>query len=349
MPNAVIDRYDYHDLDEVPLPSARGASVHFPDIVRRCVLFLGNRERDQFCPRATAFVVGYVDGGLGFTYFVTAEHNISGFLSKKWEFWIRSNTKDGSFIEDKWDDPRWWFHPDNEKTATDVAVSPITFRDDEDFIIPYINGVHSIAGTSDLLSRFGVGIGDEVVITGLFRSHYGRQRNVPIVRVGNIALMKEEPVYTEYCGRTEAYLIEARSISGLSGSPVFVNMPQMQAQGSRIYLLGLMHGHFDVQNLKEDVVLDDDADGTRGINTGIGVVIPVEKIIETIRDHPELIEMRKKGIEDHRKKFGATPDLADTDASENAADPPASDENSKHREDFSRLLGEAARKRELKD
>ena len=58
-----------------------------------------------------------------------------------------------------------------------------------------------------------------------------------------------------------------------------------------------MHGHFDVENLTEDVVTED-ADGTRGIHTGIGVVIPVEKIIETL-NQPELIEKRRKDARDH--------------------------------------------------
>jgi hypothetical protein len=62
-----------------------------------------------------------------------------------------------------------------------------------------------------------------------------------------------------------------------------------------------MHGHFDIKNLNEDVVIDTLGDATRGINTGIGVVIPVEKILETI-DHPELVELRKKQADDHRKR-----------------------------------------------
>jgi hypothetical protein len=54
-----------------------------------------------------------------------------------------------------------------------------------------------------------------------------------------------------------------------------------------------MHGHFDIPKLNEDVAKED-GDNTDQINTGIGIVIPVEKIVETIRDNVELADMRKK-------------------------------------------------------
>jgi hypothetical protein len=44
-------------------------------------------------------------------------------------------------------------------------------------------------------------------------------------------------------------------------------------------------------NLNEDVVADQD-DPQRSVHTGFGVVVPVEKIIETVK-HPELVAMRK--------------------------------------------------------
>jgi hypothetical protein len=50
--------------------------------------------------------------------------------------------------------------------------------------------------------------------------HTGDLKNVPIVRVGNLASYPSEQIQTRAFGRMEAYLIEARSIGGLSGSPV---------------------------------------------------------------------------------------------------------------------------------
>ena len=67
-------------------------------------------------------------------------------------------------------------------------------------------------------------MGDEVFVVGLFRHRHGTQRNIPIVRVGNLAALTEEKVATNDFGLVDAYLIEARSIGGLSGSPVFLNL-----------------------------------------------------------------------------------------------------------------------------
>jgi hypothetical protein len=166
-----------------------------------------------------------------------------------------------------------------------------------------------MAATEEVMREKNIGLGgDETFIVGLFKSHYGRQRNEPIIRVGNLAMMRSESVYTNYCGYTEAYLVEARSISGLSGSPVFVHTPLFQPPGATQYhLLGLMHGHFDIKNLNENTVVDSEEEASDGINTGVGVVIPVEKILETI-DQPELVELRKTTVIEFRKRTGVVAD-----------------------------------------
>jgi hypothetical protein len=55
----------------------------------------------------------------------------------------------------------------------------------------------------------------------------GRKRNIPIVRTGNISMIPSEKVPGIQIRRgesveSEVYLIEARSVGGLSGSPVFI-------------------------------------------------------------------------------------------------------------------------------
>jgi hypothetical protein len=170
--------------------------------------------------------------------------------------------------------------------------------------------------TPDIIAKHRIGIGDEVFITGLFVTHSGTERNIPILRVGNIAAVPEEAVKTPM-GAMEAYLIEARSIGGLSGSPVFVYLdPIRQGAGPKgsilvssgedpiggsFFLLGLIHGHYDVP-----VVLDlDGADGLRdkAVNMGIAIVVPVTRIIETI-NQPERVAFRK-GLEGGLKKAKA--------------------------------------------
>jgi hypothetical protein len=334
-------RYDVDQLRPAfALPEfrtmAQPATTAIAEAVRKSVLFVGIKENGVFKPKATAFIISVVEGGMGWRYLVTAEHVISGLLTKNHRIWIRSNRKDGPALEEDWGDAQWIYHPD--AGSTDVAIAPMTMSEEEDYRSLVLNGPLSIVATIGVLTQFSVSEGHDVLITGLFRSHFGEQRNIPIVRTGNIALMVGEKVFTSYCGYTDAYLIEARSISGLSGSPVFIVVDVREngiVVSQKVYLLGLMHGHFDVKNLAEDVVFDAGEGG--GINTGIGVVIPVEKILETIFQ-PEMNEMRKEAIAHHRKQNGATPDL---DVSSEVS--PTKDENPQHREDFTSLLGKAAR------
>jgi hypothetical protein len=58
----------------------------------------------------------------------------------------------------------------------------------------------------------------------MFVGRIGEQRNIPVLRIGTIAAMRDEPLRTQY-GYHEAFLVEARSIDGLSGSPVCVHLP----------------------------------------------------------------------------------------------------------------------------
>ena len=141
-----------------------------------------------------------------------------------------------------------------------------------------------------------VGLGDEVFIVGMFRHHHGTQRNIPIVRVGNLAAFAEEKVSTRSFGLIDAYLIEARSIGGLSGSPVFLNLGVVRYVGNEIkhstggpiqLLFGLIHGHFDVPSTSVDVATTDAEEGLSAdrVNTGIAIVVPIDKIVEAIDHH----------------------------------------------------------------
>ena len=50
-------------------------------------------------------------------------------------------------------------------------------------------------------------------------------------------MMTGEPVWTCYCGYTDAYLIEAMSIRGLSGSPVFINIGELGLSEGQLFFL----------------------------------------------------------------------------------------------------------------
>ena len=297
----------------------RRGLVLVPDHIRKTVMFIGTKSDDgTFQPRATAFLVSTVELDMRLGYLVTADHVVSKLLGLGHHLWLRVNQKDGTAEEVEIPDDAWWFYPD-DLNRTDVAVCQINFNTDkEDVYSIGLNGMNeAMAATKEVITRHRIGVGEEVAIVGLFRSHYGQERNVPVVRIGNIAAMPEEPVKTSEYGYIDAYLIEARSLGGLSGSPVFVNMAPYRvidghtfpSQGSQFYLLGLIHGHFDIRNLNDDAVVDNFSDAAGNINTGIGVVVPVSKILDIICE-PKRVEERRRLIMLQRKiGGGATPDF----------------------------------------
>ncbi len=141
-------------------------------------------------------------------------------------------------------------------------------------------------------------------MTGLFIHLAGSARNLPIVRMGNIAMMPDEPVPTR-TGAIDAYLIEARSIGGLSGSPAFVRRTVSAGIG-RSYLLGLMHGHWDVPpEARDDEVAQADEEAQGKVNMGIAVVVPATKILEVL-NQPALVAIRNTRDQELRKERTAT-------------------------------------------
>jgi hypothetical protein len=244
-----------------------------------------------------------------YLYFVTARH-VAEALSDR-EVCIIVNKIGGGTMEIKPAEPPLWFlHPTDK--SCDVAVTPVIHTGDA-YLLPV--PVEELV-TSDDIRQFDIGIGDEVFTTGLFSEIPNTTRNIPIVRHGNIAMMPGEQIQTEY-GYADVCLIEARSIGGLSGSPVFVrptaNIPLQMAQingflalTDRVKLLGLMHGHWDV---KESEINNPklNHDRKRGVNYGIAIVTPAAKIVETL-DYEPLKELRMKSDKELSKRNVPTMD-----------------------------------------
>jgi hypothetical protein len=285
--------------------------VNVPDEVRKCVAFLAYKDSEGMKLAGTAFFVGVMSPTpdhpqLAYSYAVTAKHVIDAITKNSVDGFVyfRVNFKgDGAkLIASKVVD--WRFHPSDR--SVDVAVLPVPSAQDLDYLFyPSVS-----FATPEVIKAQGIGIGDEVFLVGLFVHHFGQERNIPILRVGNIAAMPEEKVQTN-AGLMEAYLVEARSIGGLSGSPVFVNLSgvrtvggTMRVGGAGFYLLGLMHGHWYVKPESDTVVIDS---RDEAVNMGIAIVIPAQKILEVI-NQPEFEESRKKQLDELRKQNAPTPD-----------------------------------------
>jgi hypothetical protein len=172
----------------------------------------------------------------------------------------------------------WYVHPSNK--SIDVAIYEMGIPSGTDHLVLPM----STCATKDVFKQHEVELGEEVIISGLFQHHFGTKKNIPIVRVGNLAALNDEKIVTRSFGEIDAYLIEARSIGGLSGSPAFLNLgairfvegvlKQTHNKKPIILLLGLVHGHFDMS--------DETSEGN--INAGIAIVVPVESILATIAE-----------------------------------------------------------------
>jgi hypothetical protein len=147
-------------------------------------------------------------------------------------------------------------------------------------------------------AELNISVGDEAFVIGLFTYLSGTRRNTPIVRTGNLALLPDERVPTADMGDIKAYLLEVRSFGGLSGAPVFVR-ETVTTQGVSVdisgtpfvspapvsgvgnsWLLGLMHGHWDITERQIHDMAHDAKD--EPLNLGIAVVVPAFQLAETL-------------------------------------------------------------------
>ena len=235
-----------------------------------------------------------VTKGLGhammMSYVVTAKHVIAGARNKGvQDIYLRVNTRDGGIAYRAYDINAFQLHPD-----ADVAVLPSYDAVSHDHVAWNMND----CATPEAMKFHDVGVGSEVSIVGLFRYHTGDARNTPIVRSGNIAGLPEEPVHTKM-GPMEVIFVEARSTGGLSGSPVFVNLGRLVAHDDGTVsatplatsgLLGLMHGHYDEPGVS--------GDDQQRVNVGIGMVVPVTKILELINSPFNLEQEGRESVRD---------------------------------------------------
>ena len=190
-------------------------NMRLPDSVLKTVGFI-SASTTQVKYGGTGFVIATPrPNGGAFLHFVTAKH-VADQLGNA-PFALGVNRKDGGEpVLIHADDVRWYFHP-TEPNAVDAAVSlfaPTNYAD----LDLHLMTEHYFA-TPDRFPEFGIGIGDEIAVVGLFTKFWGQKRLFPIVRTGNLAMLPSERVPVKQFDPMEVYLAEGRSIGGLSGSP----------------------------------------------------------------------------------------------------------------------------------
>ncbi len=127
--------------------------------------------------------------------------------------------------------------------------------------------------------------------------------------------MPDEPLQDTNTGlEYYAYLMEIRSIGGLSGSPVYVFFPlgrfhegTYETQRHVLYLIGLVRGHW---TREAEEFADFGETEVDQLNTGIAIVTPVQKAIEIIMNTEELMRDRKKSEQRRSKRDAPVEDSA---------------------------------------
>ena len=299
--------------------------MRVPDFMYKCIAFVGEEaHRDGLKSYGDVLATGFfiavpsrVPGKI-YSYFVTARHVVEHLVGR--ESCLFLNLKNGGVALSAIDTPeRWFFHP-TDATA-DVAVITVALPPEIDVLHIPVDDLLTV----EAMDEYGIGIGDEVFITGLFSPALGARRTQAIIRTGNLAMLPSEQTQTAK-GFADVYLIEARSIGGLSGSPIFVrdtiytdvnlahrDKPEktrrVRVGGTsyRPFLLGLVQGHWDIDEsrINSPTVVHD---SRRGVNMGIAIVVPATKILEII-NMPEVKNEREARDNELIQKSLPTEDL----------------------------------------
>ncbi len=356
-----------------------------PDRVIQSVFFLYKSREDAEAgkdPGGTGFVLGAglthlsVSDGPAF-YGVTNWHVAcqSGYSV------IRLNTADGGADIREYGPEDWHFIP----RGPDVAVVPLELESRYPNVAPHVHVAQCVPKGGWSIGRDdNPSVGDDVFMLGLFVDHKGLTTNVPSARFGNVSMLPSPsaPIeqLTGYMG--ESYVVDMHSRTGFSGSPVFLFRTfgsdlttsshkiarltvddRSYARGSiehfdvtnaraelrtLFYFLGIHWGQFPERwDLREGPLEENrpiaitDGSYVRGFS-GMTLVVPAWDIVEVL-NLPKLQKMRESKKQSMAKRVRP---IAETVKPAAAS---ASDENPAHREDFTHLLNEAARRREQED
>ena len=272
--------------------------MRVPEKLRQCVGFVGIRQSDGIKWGGTAFTVAVLQDRITFWYLVTAKHVAD---ATSGDCLIRMNNRDNVGVIYDAGEVHWWNHP-TEPDIVDVSVT--TFKPPAILRIQTLTISQEMFATQDSIKDYGIGIGDEVYISGLFTRVTETAKIHPVLRTGTIAMMPDEKIHFPRLGEIEAYLIETRSIGGLSGCPVFVrntvSTPILDAPDRRLYglgqfrFLGSMIGHWQIPPNFDPTL-------SEAVNMGLSAIVPSYKLTEVL-NHPELLEMRKQVVEERKKQ-----------------------------------------------
>jgi hypothetical protein len=299
------------------------------DTILDCVFYLYRsvqEAKDSEHAGGTGFLVGVpdsLDPKSDHVYGVTNRHVI-----RRGATVIRLNTEAGETDTLNLTKDHWAFHPDGD----DIAATYLGRSGQRTPVRARYWGVDKFL-TPEVIKREDVGPGDEVFMVGRFKEVAGERQNRPTARFGNISRMHDgDPICDPETGfRYESFLVEVRSLSGYSGSPVFVHflpgvprrhgamMVSYEMGGPGPWLLGVDWAHLAPwEKVKQK---DEEQDTEEGYvvrsHSGVLAVAPAWQVLETINQE----DFMKDRIADdkqrarERAQSSVVLDSADDDAS----------------------------------
>jgi hypothetical protein len=291
----------------------------------QCVAFIcghGLRRRE---PLGTATFIAVPEDDLSIVYAVTARHVITKNAHR--DLCLRVSLKGGGYRDIPTQGERWSLHD-----STDIAAIRIDIPDEEyeaRWIPPSFFATLQQIRILDI-SGWRVGEGDEVFYPGLFTKFHGRHQMLPVVRFGHISLMPYEPIPIEWHDPArnknslrdiEAYLIEAKSWHGFSGSPVFLYYPLEELVRRALNKAERDRGMRDDNTLQRftdmrqglrqanmigivSAYWDYEADLRRkySVHAGLAVVIPTDAVIELLNGEVLMSERKKIAAEERDRR-----------------------------------------------
>jgi hypothetical protein len=274
----------------------------FPLEMRDCVVFLGQRNAEGVDWGGTAFLVSvpHETNALNRHVFLfTAEHcveNRAGLV-------MRVNRLGGGVdVLDLPEGKKWLRHKGPLPVPEETVDAAATRLSSDEVRQLYSAGYRWVPCNMFLpesgvwldKENQGVGIGDEVVALGLLQVFTGNDENKIIARTGNVAMqgddvMKimrdvDEATRKIYEKMMRLYLTELRSVSGESGSPVFVKLRKDLGEPTyQLSLFGLLIGHW--YHTVSHLVGKD--------NLGIGQVVPAFRMKQILERDDVMAESRE--------------------------------------------------------
>jgi hypothetical protein len=265
---------------------------------------------------ATGFIVsvppedpgGIMRKDLGHHYVVTNAHAIENRQSVV----VRINTKAGGYDTVEILKKEWETAPGGDDVA--AAILDVEWKGHR-----YSSVDLSMILTPELQARWDFGPGDEVFFIGRYVDHEGKTHNAPTARSGIISAFPTEPInQLERKHEQESILVEARSLSGYSGSPVFVTpsahieriIPDIQdgpplvraVTGGPCYLLGIDWGHHYWREPVRDSSNEDQPVPNLFVqdNSGMMTVVPASKLIALL--DVDLFKNKRREYEERKVK-----------------------------------------------